>query len=643
MSNGKVMETVVKLAGSIDPSLAKSVQEAQKQLGTMNKTAFTAKAGMVAFGVAAVTATYKIGKQLYELGAQFDKSYDAIRIGTGATGEALDNLKTDFKAVYSSVPGSMEDASKAIADYNTRLGLTGNELQGLSKQAITVSGMLGEDLNSTIESSSKAFQQWGINSQDMGNKMDYIFKVSQSTGTGFNELMANMKQFGPQLQNMGYSFEQASALMGQMDKAGVNTTEVLAAMKKSVTTLAKKGISATDGMKMYYEQIKNAGNEAKAASIASEVFGARAGSTMANAIRKGTLNVEAFTKSLESNSETIMGAMWDTADAAERWEIIQHQLQVAFEPFASAVFDFVNSLLPILTKIIQLLIPAITFLAEHMNALIPIIVAVASSFGSFSVIQSVVGMMNVLKASTIATTLANGGLLASLQAVWVAMTTNPIGWIAIAIGALIGVIVACVIHWEEIKNAFIRFWDVCKVGMEQIKNGAIQLWQNIKTSFGAMGNFIKEHFVDILLFALGPLGQIITAVRLLKNGLSALKSGGKNKSIPALASGGFTQGLSFAGEAGTEAVISFDSAYRANNISTWMKAGQMLGVSDSNGSNSYNLGGFSFSPNIYITESMSSDDVINKLKSAEGEFCDMIDSWMERKTAGSYKSASFSY
>lgn len=47
--------------------------------------------------------------------------------------------------------------------------------------------------------------------------------------------------------------------MGQLDKAGVNTDEVLGAMKKSVATLAKEGISASDGLAMYYEKIKNAG------------------------------------------------------------------------------------------------------------------------------------------------------------------------------------------------------------------------------------------------------------------------------------------------------------------------------------------------------------------------------------------------
>ena len=45
-----------------------------------------------------------------------------------------------------------------------------------------------------------------------------------------------------------------------------------------------------------------------------------------------------------------------------------------------------------------------------------------------------------------------------------------------------------------------------------------------------------------------------------------------------LAKGGFTDGVSIAGEAGTEAVISFDPSVRSANIANWQKAGQMLGV-----------------------------------------------------------------
>ena len=49
--------------------------------------------------------------------------------------------------------------------------------------------------------------------------------------------------------------------------------------------------------------------------------------------------------------------------------------------------------------------------------------------------------------------------------------------------------------------------------------------------------------------------------------------------MPAFANGGFTRGVSIAGEAGTEAVISFRPSVHDNNVENWVRAGRMLGVS----------------------------------------------------------------
>lgn len=587
MSDKRIMETVVKLAGSIDPSLAKSIQEANIKIGKMNVKA-------IAMGAAFAGAAAVAVKALYDLGSEFDNAYDKIRVGTGATGEALEALKNDFKDVYGSVPTTMEDASKAIADYNTRLGLTGKELSELSKQAIAVSGMLEEDLGTTIETSSQAFQQWNIDAKDMGKQMDYIFKVSQSTGIGFNELMLNMQQYGPQLQDMGYSFEQASAMMGQMEKAGVNTTEVLAAMKKAVGTLAKEGISASAGMQIYYEKIKNAETAAEAAALANEVFGARAGSTMASAIRSGAMAIDDFTKSLSASDETIMGAMWDTADTAEKVDILQQKFKLLIEPLASGIFDHVAKLMPTIFKLFEKLAPVIE---ELMTVLTPLVEEIFVAL--IEIIEPLTPVISFLAKVV-------GGVL-----------TNTIRAIMPLFKNLIAILTNLI---DFVVNIFTGKWgDAWNNVVEIVKN----LWNGLK---------------EILLM---PFKQVFEGIKQFKAMVSGGK-GGNGAEIPALAAGGFTNGLSFAGEAGTEAVISFDPAYRAKNISTWLKAGQLLGVGSSSGS-SYSLGGFTFSPNLYISESMSADDVINKLKSAEGEFCDMIDEWLARKTAGSYASSSYAY
>ena len=621
MAGGKtVMETVVRLMGEIDPSLAKSMKAAQAQFKKINKTAVAVNGAFIAMGAVAVKATVDMGKQLYELGKDFDKAYDTIRINTGATGKTLQKLKEDFKDVYSSVPTTMEDASKTVADYNTRLGLTGDALTSLSKQAIAVSSMLGDDLNSTVEASSQAFKQWNIPASEMNRLMDYSFKVLQSTGMNFNKLMDTMKSAGPSLQQLGFSFEQSAAMMGQMEKAGIKTDEAMAAMKKSVATFAKEGWNAADGLKVYQKAIFEAKSETEAIALASEVFGSRAGSTMANAIRKGALQIDKFTESLNASDETIMKAMWDTADATEKSRLLTQQMQAAVEPLASDIFDAAAALIPILQST---LVPLIQFIVKHLNILIPIFATILGQLATFSIIKSVSTMLQLFGLANIQATFASQGFAAALSAVWKAMLTNPIGWI-------IGLIALLVMNWDT----------VCDV-MSKVKDMMFRVWDVCRDVFGKLGSFIKENFVNILLAALGPIGLIIKGIQKISGGLSSMREA-KTKDIPQLAAGGFTNGISIAGEVEREAVISFLPQYRSDNIATWLKAGELLGVSSGSSSSSYNLGGFTFSP-VINGSGLNKEELISALRESEGEMLDFIENLLERKSATSYANYSPNY
>lgn len=591
MANGKTMQAVVNLAGSIDPSLGKAIEQAQKKISGLNVKALAVGAAVGGIAVATGKAVVEAGKYMKDLGASFDDAADAIRIGTGATGDALDGLLDDFDAVYKSVPTTMEDASKAIADYNTRLGLTGPQLQEISKQAIQVSDMLGDDLGSVIEESSQAFQQWNIDADDMGGAMDYIFKVSQSTGMGFTDLMADMQKFGPQLQEMGYSFETASALMGQLDKAGVNTDEVLGAMKKSVATLAKEGISASDGLAMYYEKIKNAGTAAEAASIASEIFGTRAGSTMAAAIRDGSLAVADLTAELQENGETIAGAADDTYDFAERLQVMKQGLEVALKPMANTVFDGLNKFMPTLQKLMEQITPAIS---KAVEAAAPFVDEFLT--GAADALEDVLPLISQLAADLLP-------VLTQLMSTLLPPILSLIGAITPLLTPLLSIL-------EPIASVL----------------GTIVGWVSKIVSFGS---------------------GVISKIAGLFGG------GGGSASVSGYATGGFTRGPSIAGEDPrypTEAVISFNPAYRSQNLSYWAEAGRMLGASDgesdyellSGGSGTavvYDLSGLSFSPQIKVEGDTDEDALIRKLRDLEPEFIDFILEALSRREGGAYVTA----
>lgn len=635
MANGKTMQAVVNLAGSIDPSLGKAIEQAQKKISGLNVKALAVGAAVGGIAVATGKAVIEAGKYMKDLGASFDDAADAIRIGTGATGDALDGLLDDFDAVYKSVPTTMEDASKAIADYNTRLGLTGPQLQEISKQAIQVSDMLGDDLGSVIEESSQAFQQWNIDADDMGGAMDYIFKVSQSTGMGFTDLMADMQKFGPQLQEMGYSFETASALMGQLDKAGVNTDEVLGAMKKSVATLAKEGISASDGLAMYYEKIKNAGTAAEAASIASEIFGTRAGSTMAAAIRDGSLAVADLTAELQENGETIAGAADDTYDFAERLQVMKQGLEVALKPMANTVFDGLNKFMPTLQKLMEQITPAIS---KAVEAAAPFVDEFLT--GAANALEDVLPLISQLAADLlpVLTQLMSTLLPPLLNLVQTLLP--PLMQIVSAILPPIASLLATVLPIiTQIVSAVLPVLVSIISSLLPVITPLLSILEPIASVLGTIVGWVSK----IVSFGSGVISKI--------TGLFG--GGGGSASVSGYATGGFTRGPSIAGEDPrypTEAVISFNPAYRSQNLSYWAEAGRMLGASDgesdyellSGGSGTavvYDLSGLSFSPQIKVEGDTDEDALIRKLRDLEPEFIDFILEALSRREGGAYVTA----
>ena len=675
---GKELQAVVNLAGSIDPSLGKAIESAQKKISGLNVKALAVGAAVGGIAVATGKAVVEAGKYLKDLGSQFDGAADAIRIGTGATGDALDGLLDDFDEVYKSVPTTMEDASKAIADYNTRLGLTGPQLQEISKQALQVSDMLGDDLGGVIEESSQAFQQWNIDADNMDGAMDYIFKVSQSTGMGFTDLMSNMQKFGPQLQEMGYSFETASALMGQLDKAGVNTEEVLSAMKKSVGALAKEGISASDGLAMYYEQIKNAGTAAEAASIASEIFGTKAGSTMAAAIRDGTLAVGDLTESLLENGETIAGAAEDTYDFAERLQIMKQGLEVALKPMANTVFDGLNKFMPVLQKLMEQIVPVIS---DAVEAAAPFVEEFL--MGAADALEDVLPLISQLAADLlpILTQLMSTLLppLLSLVQTLLPPLMQIVGAILPPIASLLSTILPMITQivsavlpvLVQIISALLPVITPLLEVALQIVNDVImpllpplmQIVQALLPPLVSLLNLVMPILSPLLALlqpiasVLGTIADVIAKIVSFGSGVISkiaglFGGGGGGGGVSGFATGGFTSGPSIAGEDPrypTEAVISFNPAYRSENLEYWAKAGQMLGASNesdyellSGGSSTsvvYDLSGLSFSPQIKIEGDTDEDALIRKLRELEPEFIDFVLEALSRREVGAYVTA----
>lgn len=308
-----------------------------------------------ALGFTAIAAgAAAVGKALYSIGETFDEVEDTIRVGTGATGAALDGLVNDAKAVATSVPASFEAAGSTVADLNTRLGLSGDTLQTVASQFLEAGRILGQDVD--INTATGALSAFKISGDDTIGAMDDLFRVSQATGVGMNELAASVTKNAPAMQELGFSFQDTAALIGGLDKAGLDADKTLTAMNKGLVTLAKSGEEPAQAFKRVTSEISGlleTGDRAKALNLAGSLFGTKGATQFVAAIDSGTLAAADLMTSIGATGDTILGVGADTQDAAEKWQILKNKGLAAIEPLASAVFGFAGDALGAITDFVD--------------------------------------------------------------------------------------------------------------------------------------------------------------------------------------------------------------------------------------------------------------------------------------------------
>lgn len=312
------------------------------------------KAGIVG-GAAGVGA---LGVGAFKLGESFDEAFDKIRVGTGATGKDFEGLQKSFKNILKDGPHSFDEVATAVADLNTRTGLSGKPLEELADQFLDVSRITGTDLGGNISSLTRLFGDWDIAAGDMAGTMDMVFRASQASGAGIDVLGRNMVQFGAPLRQMGFGFEESLALFAKFEREGVNMEAVMQGMRTGLGNMAKAGEKAPETFRRITDEIKNMEDPTAATGLAIELFGQRAGPDLAAAIREGRFDTEDFLEVIEGGSDTIEQATKDTDSWRESWEELKNKAFVALEPVATKFFD-------LLTRGLDGVLRFFDFIEEH--------------------------------------------------------------------------------------------------------------------------------------------------------------------------------------------------------------------------------------------------------------------------------------
>lgn len=467
---------------------------------------------MVAVSAAFVALGTGTAVALYNVGATFDDVRDGIRVNTGAVGDELDGLVTSAERVGARVPAQFDAIGPAISTLNTRLGLSGDQLETVASQFLEAGRILGTDVD--IQGATGAFNAFGVSNDQVSGKLDFLFQMSQATGIGINELIQGMGSAAPIVQQLGFSFEDTAALIGTMDRAGLDSQTMIGAMQKGLVNLTSPGESAQDAFKRVTGEIQgfiDSGDQAAAIDLAGQVFGTRGAAQFIGALSNGNLNLQDLIGSAGLSADTILGVGESTQDFGEKWDKFVNQMLIAFEPIGTRVFNFLGDAMSNVAAWAQ---PAFAWISENIPLLENIGAAVLAFGVTFTVLTAAVSAYNAITSIMRAVTTA--GSIAQ-WALNVAMSANPVGLIVLAIAALIAIIVLLVMNWDAVVAWITSVWEGFVGWFTGVMDGFLGWWGGVwdgiigfvQDVIANVVAWVTENWGLLLSLLIGPLGLVI--------------------------------------------------------------------------------------------------------------------------------------
>ncbi|HAQ3446920.1 phage tail tape measure protein [Enterococcus faecium] len=294
----------LKEQGDVSVDTAKKLQKieetGEKVKGVGEKMSVGVTAPIVAAGAAGLAAFGEV-----------DEALDTIITKTGATGDQADRLSQSFKNVGSNTHLPLQTVGEAIGEVNTQFGFMDKKLEDSTNYLLQYAEINDTDVSQSAISARQAIDAYGLEYDDLNSVLDVTTKTSQNTGQSVDDLMQKAIDGAPQIKQLGLSFGEGVTLLGQFEQSGVDSSAALSSLSKATVAYAKDGKSLSQGLGELQDKVKNAGSETEAINAAAEVFGTKGGPRMADAIRRGTLNLEDLAKTAGESG----GAVGDTFDA----------------------------------------------------------------------------------------------------------------------------------------------------------------------------------------------------------------------------------------------------------------------------------------------------------------------------------------
>lgn len=520
--NKEELENVRKSADEFDESIEKMNSSAE----SASNGGFTVMKGavstLVADGIKTAAGSMK------DFVIETDKANSVFQAQTGASAEEMDAFNQAMINVYSNNFGeNMLDIANSMAQVKQQTRETDpSKIQELTEQAILLRDTFDMDIQESMRAVNMLMNQFGITGTEAFN---LIVQGAQNGLDKNGDLLDSINEYSVHYKQQGYSAEQFFNSLLNGTEAGTFSVDKLGdAMKEFGIRTKDTANSTTEGFELIglnadymRAEFAKGGESAQAATekTLNALF------SLDDQVKRNQAGVDLFGTMWEDLGIDGVQALMNTQGAIDlnidslsqlnevRYDNLTDFMASIGRELESNLMPLINEVFPLIQDniqapleglvsfssetIIPMLSDSLTWMDEHRNLMLLIASIIAIITTAVIAYNTVQAISSTISAAKTAANLAETASLWSLVAAQMAAIA-PYLLIVAAIAAVIAIIVICVKHWDDIKNAVARAVNFMDLKIAEFKNFVSEKFDSVKNKISSVSYAVKSIVIGVI-------------------------------------------------------------------------------------------------------------------------------------------------